>query len=216
VDESSWLACRDPQVLLEWLRDNRKLTERKGRLFCIAVCRRLWPLLTDARSREAVEAAERYADGATTDVAAAFGPADDAYWESDDSAAYGAYTAAAYLASTTLCVLDDALATATATEDPAELSQQADVLRDLFGDPFRALRFDPSLLTWNGGLIPQLAQAAYDDRILPEGTLDPARLAVLCDAVEEAGLAAPELISHLRGGSHYRGCHAIDALLGRS
>jgi hypothetical protein len=215
VDESSWHACRDPQVLLKWLRDNRQLTERKGRLFCIAVCRRLWPLLTDARSREAVEAAERYADGATTDVAAAFGPADDAYWKSDDSGA-GAYTSAAYLASTTLCVLDDALATATATEDPAELSQQADVLRDLFGDPFRARRFDPSLLTWNGGLIPQLAQAAYELRQLPEGTLNPDRLAVLCDALEASGLAAPKLLAHLRGGPHWRGCHAIDALLVRS
>jgi hypothetical protein len=58
-----------------------------------------------------------------------------------------------------------------------------------------------------------LARAAYDDRILPAGTLDPARLAVLADALEEAG-AGPDFLEHLRGpGPHYRGCWVVDRLV---
>jgi hypothetical protein len=48
------------------------------------------------------------------------------------------------------------------------------------------------------------------------GRLDPTRLAVLADALEEAGCADAELLGHLRGpGLHVRGCWAVDSLLGR-
>ena len=43
------------------------------------------------------------------------------------------------------------------------------------------------------------------------------RLAVLADAVEEAGGTDAALLGHLRGaGPHVRGCWAVDALLGKS
>jgi hypothetical protein len=61
-----------------------------------------------------------------------------------------------------------------------------------------------------------LAQAAYDQRELPAGTLDPTRLAVLADALEEAGCDQADLLSHLRDpGPHVRGCWVIDLLLGK-
>lgn len=48
------------------------------------------------------------------------------------------------------------------------------------------------------------------------GHLDNARLAVLSDALEEAG-AEGEILAHLRSpGSHVRGCHVLDLLLGKS
>jgi hypothetical protein len=52
---------------------------------------------------------------------------------------------------------------------------------------------------------------------LPAGAFDPDRLAVLSDALEEAGCVAPEILGHLRDpGPHYRGCHIVDLLLGKS
>lgn len=94
----------------------------------------------------------------------------------------------------------------------AELVVQAALVRDLFGNPFRPATLEPAWLT---PLVRSLAQAAYDERILPTGELEPARLAVLADALEEAG-ASDELVGHLRGpGPHVRGCWAIDLLRGK-
>src|SRR5438128_2183526 len=63
MTEAEWNGCTDPTTMLAFLRDTGKLTERKARLFAVAVCRRIWPLLTDDEGRRAVEVAELYADG---------------------------------------------------------------------------------------------------------------------------------------------------------
>jgi hypothetical protein len=91
------------------------------------------------------------------------------------------------------------------------------LLRDIFGSlPFRSLPpITTDLLAWNDGLVEKLAQAAYNDRILPSGHLNPDHLALLGDALEEAG-GDPVLVEHLRGpGPHVRGCVVIDALTRR-
>jgi hypothetical protein len=88
------------------------------------------------------------------------------------------------------------------------------LLRDIFGNPFRPVTVSPA---WQSPTIVALAQAAYDERDLPAGTLDPARLAVLADALEEAGCTEQTLLDHLRGpGPHVRGCWAVDLVLGKS
>ncbi len=87
------------------------------------------------------------------------------------------------------------------------------LLRDVLGNPFRPTRFKRA---WASNIVAGLAQAAYDKRQLPSGELDPHRLAVLADALEEAG-APGELVSHLREpGPHVRGCFAVDLCLGLS
>jgi hypothetical protein len=62
-----------------------------------------------------------------------------------------------------------------------------------------------------------MATAIYEERTLPSGELDAGRIAVLCDALEDAGCPPDhELLLHLRGPVvHVRGCHAVDLLLGR-
>ena len=98
-----------------------------------------------------------------------------------------------------------------------EAGQQSHLLRDIFGNPFRPpLALDPTWLAWNDGLIVRMANAIYEERSLPAGHLDHTRLAVLADALTDAGCTDADLIEHLRGpGPHVRGCWAVDLLTGR-
>lgn len=61
MTEGDWLAGTDPLPLLDFL--DPQVSERKLRLFACACCRRVWPLLTDPRCRQAVEVAAGFADG---------------------------------------------------------------------------------------------------------------------------------------------------------
>jgi hypothetical protein len=95
----------------------------------------------------------------------------------------------------------------------AEWGRHCLLARDIFGNPFRPLPVRPACLTPQ---VVALARAAYEQRDLPAGTLDVTRLAVLADALEEAGCTGPDLLGHLRGpGPHVRGCWAVDLLLGK-
>jgi hypothetical protein len=88
------------------------------------------------------------------------------------------------------------------------------VVRDLFAHSL--IFIDPVWLQWNDCVVVKLARAAYEFRSLPDGTLDASRLAVLADALEEAGCVDADLLGHLRGpGPHVRGCFALDWLLGK-
>jgi hypothetical protein len=82
----------------------------------------------------------------------------------------------------------------------------------VFGNPFRPVPFDAS---WRTPNVLALAAAAYEERIMPSGQLDPHRLSVLADALEEVG-ASEGVVAHLRiEGQHVRGCHVLDLALGK-
>ncbi len=92
------------------------------------------------------------------------------------------------------------------------------LLRDIIGNPFRPSPPLPAaVLTWNDGIIPRIAQGIYDARRLPDGTLDTGRLAILHDALLDAGCTDEALLTHCRSpGPHARGCWAIDRILEKS
>jgi hypothetical protein len=94
-----------------------------------------------------------------------------------------------------------------------ERAGQCSLLREVVANPFRPVGLKAA---WQTPTILSLAQAGYDNRTLPAGTLDSARLGVLADAFEEAGCDNADILSHLRlPGEHVRGCWVVDLLLGK-
>jgi hypothetical protein len=92
----------------------------------------------------------------------------------------------------------------------SERQEQAHLLRDIFGNPFRPAVIDPAWLQWNDAAIPRLAQAIYDDRRFDN-------LPILADALEEAGCTSGVILEHCRGpGPHVLGCWVVDAILGKA
>lgn len=159
----------------------------------------------------AVEVSERYADGLTDEreLTHALNLAYNPLWTSGGPMAFP----------TPRCIRAARHATAFAAKDgAAERKYQAALLRDIFGyPPFRPVAAQRSWLDWNNGIVQSLAQAVYEECSLPEGLLDQVRLAVLADALEEAGCGNSELLAHCRSaGTHVRGCWALDLLLGKS
>jgi hypothetical protein len=87
---------------------------------------------------------------------------------------------------------------------------QAHLLRCIAGNPFRPVVVDPAWQAWNDRTIPKLAQAIYDERAFDH-------LAILADALEDAGCNNSDILTHLRSaGPHVPGCWPVDLLLGKS
>jgi hypothetical protein len=94
-------------------------------------------------------------------------------------------------------------------EDYQWRQQCADILRDLFGNPFRPVAVDPSWLAWQDGTVRALAQNIYDEQVFAD-------LPVLADALEEAGCQHRPILEHCRRPArHVRGCWVLDLLLSR-
>jgi hypothetical protein len=89
----------------------------------------------------------------------------------------------------------------------AELAAQADLIRCVFGNPFRSVTTDPSWLTSN---VVDLARTIYDERAFD-------RLPILADALMDASCADEYILSHCRSeGPHVRGCWVVDLVLGKT
>jgi hypothetical protein len=87
-----------------------------------------------------------------------------------------------------------------------EEAAQADLFRDIFGNPFRPPRPEPG---WRTRTVVALAESIYEGRAFDH-------LPILTDALEEAGCEAADLLSHCRQpGEHVRGCWVLDLLLAK-
>jgi hypothetical protein len=191
--------------MLEFLRASGMASERKLRLF-VAACARSLRLAFGDEQEKVADIHERYADGLATDFdvkrflrAGLQLPLDVPLNPVWDSARLAAKTAADF---THLDTRDN-------TEE--ENASIAVLLRDLFGPlPFQPVTIDPSLLTWYGGSVVQLAKMIYDES---KFGLMPA----LADALEQAGCHEQDILGHCRGlGPFAKGCWVVDFLLGKS
>jgi hypothetical protein len=198
--ESDWLSGTDADLLLQFAR--RHASDRKMWLFCYACSR-----LALERTLAAVDAAERSPadEGLRAKAYRAAWFVDDVKGflngGSDDRAHQGKLTPAG--------IASVIWGPSTRDVDEAAVAEQAALLRDVVGNPFRPVKLRPALLKWNGGTIPKLAQAIDEGRTFAD-------LPVLADALEEAGCGDESVLAHCRGaGPHVRGCWVIDLILGR-
>jgi len=230
VTEGEWLASTDLAALLrcEQVRGRTKRLQRRLRLFSCACARQLEPWFKNPRLLKALDASERYADGLIKDAGIGKWNAEtNKLWRAADQSrvrdkvsVVTAHWAVAYSCMAEKYGGYQDIAWRILQVDRAFREKKGElvtlflaILRDILGNPFRPVAVDPA---WRTPPVISLAQGAYDERHLPAGTLDSDRLAVLADALEDAGCDGTDILTHLRGpGPHVRGCWAVDLVLAR-
>ena len=84
--------------------------------------------------------------------------------------------------------------------------EQADAIRELFGNPFRPVDLNPRWLTSTVIGIAESIDRHAQYHNMP----------ILADALEDAGCDNPDILTHCRNALfHARGCWVLDLLLGR-
>src|SRR5262249_9189550 len=88
----------------------------------------------------------------------------------------------------------------------AVIAQQAELFRDVLGNPFRSLAIQPR---WWTPRVVGLAQAISDRRAFQ-------RMPELATALGQAGCTDGGILAHCRQhGQHVRGCYVVDLILGK-
>jgi hypothetical protein len=218
--------------------------ERKLRLFACACCRRVWHLLGDAGSRNAVDLAEQYADGTITKKAlssacgAAYSVAEQSRKLAVDSreacARRNAARAAYYASRLTKRVITEPRR-ATPSAAWANWATARDVAWNAWlysNDAARAVGLSADYWSAAHSLLIELFNnpfrpVAWSAEWRSDTALAMARqmyesrefgpMPILADALEDAGCDNPDILGHCRDeGPHVRGCWVVDLLLGKA
>jgi hypothetical protein len=221
MTESEWLVVTDTFSLVDFLRtrhrvNRTKIGRRKLRLFGCACCREAWPLFADEpECAELVQAAERFADGRESQHRLAHLDAALPALQSDGLgfhvfAVLGARLVASLNVVRATVEVAQLIAQGTrhivSRSGVPELSvaQQAAILRDIFGNPFRPVTFSPEWRTATAGALARQMYEAREFSAMP----------ILADALQDAGCNNSDILDHCRGpGPHVRGCWVVDLVL---
>jgi hypothetical protein len=224
-----WVGEASPFYMLTWWEYLRgEASSRKRRLIACARCRVIWPLFQDRSLRHAVEIAEAFADGLAneadlaqaSEISAAFGVAANRDFQQTRT------SSPRFAAIVASCRVAHAAASATGPDHRLpgiarhyaawgetvplyEDAGQADLIREILGNPARQVALDPTWLRRNDEAARKLAQAIYNERLFE-------RMPILADALEDAGCSDAEILNHCREpGPHFRGCWLLDLVLGK-
>jgi len=221
MTEVEWLAGTDPVAMLDLFRHTR--LDRRLRRFAVECCRRVGRLIDGDDFRAAAAAGEAFADDYRNErgMIRAMAAASLGGWRrlrevaatTEPRRLRAAEAAVATCASTDWAAAVRAARAAAAAmnptpewPDPAEAGHRAAVLRDIFGNPFRPVAFDPR---WRTADAVGVARGIYEERAFD-------RLPLLADALMDAGCADEAVLGHCRrDGPHVRGCWVVDLVLGQ-
>jgi hypothetical protein len=223
MTEAVWLACTDPEAMLKFLQG--KGSDRKLRWFACACVRRVCNLVGDDDSHRAITIAENLADGLPTFGELSSPPLvcltshtvhnHPVAWTANDYADAAAGDAvdtdperAAHSAAemTRYAVDPDLYDAPGKAQAGREAKPQADLLRDIFGNPFRPQTFSSE---WQTDTAVTLARQMYESREF-------SAMPILADALQDGGCDDATILDHCRGpGPHVRGCWVVDLVLGK-
>jgi hypothetical protein len=237
MTEAEWMGCGD--LLKRLAHVSEAASDRKLRLYGCACCQRIEALLTDERSRRAVEVAERFADSQ-----AGNGNLETARVESFEAirfvsgrsygssyerrVAKGAAEAAAKLSGkkinkvivAVIAAALDSLAEAAglvgarlgsyATHRHTQWHASVEQFTVLLTDIFgNPFRLAEFSSEWRTDTAVLLARQMYESREF-------GAIPILADALQDAGCDSEDILSHCRGpGLHVRGCWVVDLVLGK-
>ena len=205
--ETWWLKSYDYTTMMKFM--GARLSARKRLLFGCATARMVWKHVVKPRNRNAVLTSEAYADGLATrdEMEAAWM---NLAWE---RAMYSEWHIVALTAGLPYSAPTQADRDrfARANTAPFERSREewSDALRDIAGNPFQERVLRPHWLLADDRAATALAESIYDEHAFE-------RLPILADALEDGGCDGEPILAHLRGpGPHFRGCWALDLVLGK-
>jgi hypothetical protein len=97
---------------------------------------------------------------------------------------------------------------AAAPSSRLESLDAVDLLREIFGNPFRTVTVNPAWLAADGGAVAKRARAVYDQHRFDD-------MPLVADVLARVGCTDADILSHCRTpGVHVRGCWVLDVLLG--
>lgn len=223
MTEAEWLACDEPGPML---RNGVVPTltpssprSREFNLVCAACARMVWHLLPDGvksavewleatagrgyeQEPEAWERHTRNIDDASNGPGSPEGTGPDQMSDQvlGSYIVWAAWRRRVHVAFIHLCRLAP-------TDPPDDTPRQlANLLRDIFSNPFRPVAFDPR---WRSESAVSLARMMYESR-------DFHVMHILADALQDAGCEDTDILSHCRSpGLHVRGCWVVDLVLSK-
>jgi hypothetical protein len=202
---------------------------RRLRLLACAACRRIWHLL-DEYCREAIEIAERHADGLarSNELRAVRNRLEQRIRATSHSArdegALAVFSAcemppdgrwslrcAANAVSDAQGEIPWPYESSGPTPYQAECIAQGHLIRDVYGEsPNQEVSIPLAWYLRGGGALREIARAIYGERAFD-------RMPILGDALEEAGCDDADILAHCRSSTeHVRGCWVVDAILGKT
>jgi hypothetical protein len=227
MTEAEWISTRAYAQGMMWhLRGSSLWRTKRGRrtlrLFAVACCRQFSTQLWDDRLRQAIDVAERVAEGHGTKqelehARRAVEPLNSSSYSAPLGHGNQERTATSLVNALTLPGPYDAALSMTCYELPLagycgdiahEHALMCDLVRDIFGNPFRPVSFHPA---WRTDTAVSLARQMYDSR-------DFGAMPILADALQDAGCDSEEVLTHCRDANqpHVRGCWVCDLVLGKA
>jgi len=224
MTEAEWLACGEPWGVIRCALDltiaSERAKNRRATLFAAACCTRLLPVVSfriasvvvswlEAVADEQPTARDRFslANGIERALRISRDDREKSALRALDAARDGTRVSNFYAGVIQVAQMAArALASDNSDHKAVEDDFQFELIRDIFGNPFHPVYFDP---TWRTDTAVSLARGMYESREF-------SAMPILADALQDAGCEDEQILTHCRDASqpHVRGCWVCDLVLG--